>query len=120
MTDPNTIAQSYLSLWNEEDDTVRRERLARGWSADANYVDPMMAGQSREGIARIIEAARAQFPGHRFTLAGTPDSHGSFVRFSWTLGLPSGAPVARGTDVVRLDGNGQIAEVIGFLDGAAA
>jgi hypothetical protein len=119
MTEPNTIAQNYIALWNDEDDATRRDRLAQDWTEDASYSDPMMAGSGREGIARMIEGARASFPGHRFTLAGTPDGHGSFARFSWTLALPGSAPVAHGTDIVRLDNNGRVTEVIGFLDGSA-
>lgn len=120
MTDPKSIAENYLAVWNEADETARRGRLTTGWSADAHYVDPMMSGAGHDGIAAMIADARAQFPGHGFTLAGTPDGHGDFVRFSWTLAPVDGAPVAAGTDVVRLDDMGRITEVIGFLDGGAA
>lgn len=119
MTDPHHIARNYLALWNDADDASRSARLFDGWSTDASYVDPLMKGDGRDGIATMIAAARAQFPGHAFTLAGTPDGYGNYVRFSWTLAA-DGPPVAGGTDVVRLDDAGRIAEVIGFLDGAAA
>ncbi|MCW6530861.1 MULTISPECIES: nuclear transport factor 2 family protein [Sphingomonas] len=119
MTDPNTIAHNYLAVWNEADDAARADRLFAGWSNDARYVDPLMKGDGREGIAAMIAAARAQFPGHAFTLAGTPDGYGNYVRFSWTLAA-DGPAVAAGTDVVRLDEAGRIAEVVGFLDGTAA
>lgn len=118
--DPTTIAQTYLAAWNEADALRRRTLLDEGWAAEARYVDPLMQGEGREGVARMIEAARLQFPGHGFTLSGTPDGHGAYVRFSWTLAPTTGAPVAGGTDVVRLDDAGRIAEVVGFLDGAAA
>lgn len=120
MTDPKMIADRYLAAWNEDAGEARRTLLVQGWAGDAHYVDPMMSATSREGIATMIEGARAQFPGHAFTLAGTPDGHGDHVRFSWTLAPEGGAPVARGTDVVRLDAEDRIARVIGFLDGAAA
>jgi len=118
MTDSKNIADAYIALWNDADADSRRARLSAGWSADARYADPLMRGEGHDGIAAMIAGARAQFPGHGFALAGTPDSHGPFVRFSWTLAPASGAAVAAGTDVVRLDGAGRIAEVIGFLDGA--
>ena len=120
MADPRTIADTYLALWNEADDDARRVRLAAAWTADARYADPLMSGTGHDGIAAMIAGARAQFPGHRFTLAGTPDGHGPFVRFAWTLAPDDGAVVAGGTDVVRLDDDSRIAEVIGFLDGGAA
>jgi len=119
MTDPHKIARDYLALWNDGDDASRADRLFAGWSNDASYIDPLMKGDGRDGIAAMIAAARAQFPGHAFTLAGTPDGHGNYVRFSWTLAA-DGPAVAAGTDVVRLDEAGRIAEGVGLLDGAAA
>ena len=120
MIDANTLARDYLAVWNDPDAASRGRRLAANWRADACYADPMMQGESRDGIATMISAARTQFPGHAFTVCGTPDAHGCFVRFSWTLAPDGCASVAAGTDVVRLDAKGCIAEVIGFLDGAAS
>ena len=120
MTNPDAIAESYLALWNDQDGSRRRERLSRSWREDARYVDPIMQAAGRAGIADMIEDARAQFPGLGFSLAGKPDGHGDFVRFSWLLGPAGGEAVAGGTDVVRLDPEGRIAEVVGFLDKAPA
>ncbi|EHM00920.1 hypothetical protein HMPREF9946_02367 [Acetobacteraceae bacterium AT-5844] len=117
MQNPTAIAEIYLAAWNEADPARRRAMLAEDWAADAQYADPLMQGEGREGIASMIEAARASFPGHAFSLRGTPDGHGPFLRFSWSLAA-GGAPVAQGSDVVRLDAHGRIAEVIGFLDAA--
>ncbi|MFC4254468.1 nuclear transport factor 2 family protein [Altererythrobacter xixiisoli] len=120
MTDSHAIARAYIELWNDVDDASRRDLLSKAWSADARYIDPMMQGAGHDGIAAMIGKAHAQFPSHRFTLVGTPDGHGNFVRFSWTLAPDGGAIVAAGTDVVRLNAQGRIGEVIGFLDGGAA
>ncbi len=120
MIEPDVIAQRYLALWNEEEDARRRALLEQNWATDACYTDPMMAAQGRDDIATMIEGARRQFPGHRFTLRGSPDGQGVFVRFSWTLAPDGGAAVGGGTDVVRLDETGRIAEVVGFLDKDAA
>ncbi|MDB5709423.1 MAG: polyketide cyclase [Sphingomonas bacterium] len=120
MTDPKYVAELYLASWNAV--PAARAAAMDIWSATATYRDPLMAGNGRDGIASMIDAAVANFPGHHFVLDGTPDGHGPFVRFSWAIRPIAGADaaVARGTDVVRLDGDGRIAEVIGFLDGAAA
>ena len=75
-----------------------------------------MSGTGADGIAAMIEGARAQFPGHCFELRGTPDGHNGHVRFSWSLVSGEGRPVAGGTDIVRLDHSGRIAAVTGFLD----
>ena len=120
MTDPNMIAELYLASWNAA--PAERAAAMDIWAATATYRDPLMAGDGRDGIAAMIDAAVANFPGHHFVLEGTPDGHGPFVRFSWSIRPVGGAgeAVACGTDVVRLDGDGRIAEVIGFLDWAAA
>jgi hypothetical protein len=120
MTPLRTIADTYLALWNEADAKARRALAARTWRPDAHYADPLMQGEGHEGICAMIEAARAQFPGHAFTLRGEPDGHGAWVRFSWSLAPAGGQPVAGGTDVARLDGDGRFAQVTGFLDGAPA
>jgi hypothetical protein len=117
--DPRTIADAYLALWNEPRNDRRCAALAAGWTADARYIDPMMRGAGQDGIAAMIAGARAQFPGHAFALRGTPDGHGAYVRFGWSLAPHDGAAIAHGTDIVRLDADGRIAEVIGFLEGAA-
>ncbi len=120
MSNPDAIAETYLAVWNDADGARRRERLSQAWRDDARYVDPMMRAEGRTGIADMIEGAREKFPGLGFSLAGRPDGHGDFVRFSWLLGPAGGEPVAGGTDVVKLDADGRIAEVVGFLDRAPA
>ncbi len=118
MTTPHAIAERYLATWNEADATRRHSLIAALWSPQGRYVDPLMSGQGHDGLARMIETARTQFPGLVFTPRGEPDGHGPFARFSWSLGPAGGAAVAGGTDVARLDGDGRVVEVIGFLDGS--
>ena len=114
------IAERYLAMWNEPDPDRRRALVAAVWTSDGRYADPLMQGQGHEGIAAMIEGARASFPGHGFTLRGTPDGHGPFVRFAWSLAPEGCAPVAGGTDVARLDDTGRLIEVTGFLDRAVS
>ena len=115
---PHAIADRYLATWNEADDSRRQALVAALWSPQGRYADPLMSGEGHAGITSMIEAARSQFPGLRFTPRGQVDGHGEFARFSWTLGPAGGAPVAGGTDVARLDDDGRVVEVIGFLDGS--
>ena len=118
MTTPHAIAERYLATWNEPNAARRQALIAALWSPQGRYVDPLMSGQGHDGLARMIETARTQFPGLRFTPRGEPDGHGPFARFSWSLGPDGGAAVAGGTDVARLDDDGRVVEVIGFLDGS--
>ena len=119
MTTPHAIADRYLATWNEADAARRQALIAALWSPQGRYADPLMSGQGHDGIAHMIETARTQFPGLVFTPRGEPDGHGAFARFSWSLGPAGGAAVAGGTDVARLDEEGRVVEVIGFLDGSA-
>jgi hypothetical protein len=72
-----------------------------------------MQDEGRDGIVAMIGAACAQFPGHGFTLHGTPDRLASHLRFSWTLAPQVGSPMGGGTDVVC---SMPWAEVVRFLD----
>lgn len=112
------IATTYLATWNAAA-ASRAEHLSQ-WADGATYVDPLMAGKGRSQIDTMMNAAVQQFPGHRFELVGNPDGHGRHVRFSWRLVAPDGQAAAHGMDVVRLDPEGRIEEVVGFLDGAPA
>ena len=120
MTQHLAIAETYLAAWNEEDNERRRHLIGQAWAENSRYVDPLMQGEGQQGIAAMIEAARQKFPGSRCVLAGTPDGHGKFTRFSWRLISPDGDDVAGGTDVVSHDAGGRIENVVGFLDGAAS
>ncbi len=116
MTDHFSIANAYIAVWNEADDSIRTRMLSESWATGASYADPLMQGKGPDGVSVMIGAARIQFPGHRFELSGRPDGHGPFVRFSWSLVSPEDVTVARGMDVARLDDAGRVQEVIGFLE----
>ena len=119
MDNAKRIAEQYLDAWNERDTAARRARIARLFTLDARYLDPMMRGSGHTGIDTMIAGAQQHFPGHRFSLAGTPDGHNDVVRFSWRLSGPDGAEVARGTDVAVVAADGRLARVTGFLDNHA-
>jgi hypothetical protein len=116
MNHASAIADRYLAVWNERDAAARRAKVAQLFVPEASYADPMMKGSGIDGIDAMVGAAQQQFPGYRFTLHGTPDGHNDVVRFSWTLAVDGAAPVARGTDIARLDGGGRLLQVTGFLD----
>lgn len=112
------IASTYVDTWNAAEASDRHALLEKYWDADARYVDPLMSGRGRDGIATMIAAARGQFPGHSFALDGKVDGHGDHLRFSWSLAPAGGAAIAGGTDFVRITQGGLIGEVVGFLDRA--
>ncbi|CCD89890.1 conserved protein of unknown function [Bradyrhizobium sp. ORS 285] len=115
MTDIAAIADGYIALWNERDDVERRARLARQWTADASYVDPLMQGDGVDGIDALVSGVQQRFPEFRFRQLGAADGHGNYVRFSWGLGPDKADCPIQGTDFVEL-ADGRIRRVTGFLD----
>ncbi len=117
MSNAIEIANRYIALWNETDAHARRDLIARAWTADATYVDPLMKSEGHSGIDQMIAAVHERFPGHKFALRGKPEGHNDRVRFSWTL-ANGGAPVANGTDFAVVADDGRLKAVTGFLDQA--
>jgi SnoaL-like domain len=119
MPDPMTIVRTYIEMWNETDPHRRRELVSETLTADASYLDPLMAGSGVQEITEMIGAAQQQFPGHRFELVSGPDVHHDRMRFTWSLGSAAGAPVAIGVDFATTADDGRIRNVTGFLEPAA-
>ncbi|GMA13730.1 nuclear transport factor 2 family protein [Deinococcus metallilatus] len=115
MSNAGELVDLYLAAWNEPDEDRRREIVARTYTEEATYVDPLMQGAGHSGITAMIGAAQAQFPGLRFRLASEVEAHHDHTRFSWELAPADGAAVARGTDVGQIIG-GRFGTVVGFLD----
>ncbi len=115
MTDAATIADRYISLWNETRADRRRAMLADLWDEGGTYVDPLMQGSGHDQIDALISAVHQRFPGFRFSLIGKPDGHADHVRFSWQLGPEGTDGPIKGTDFVTVD-NGRLKQVVGFLD----
>lgn len=120
MFEPHAIAAAYLAAWNARDPAERRLAVARAWSDDGSYLDPMMEAEGHAGLDAMIAAAQAQFPGLSFTLHGRPELHHDRIRFSWALAPENGAPVAFGTDFGVVAEDGRLQAVTGFLDQGAA
>jgi hypothetical protein len=115
MSDPATVARTYIATWNESDPERRRALIAATWAEDASYADPLMRGEGPHEIDGLIAAVQQRFPDFRFTLVGQADGHGNHIRFSWQLGPEGGEAPIRGTDYVLMEG-GRLREVRGFLD----
>lgn len=115
MTDLTAIALNYVAAWNEADATRRASLLDTTFTKDVSYRDPIMQGDGHDGIAQLIDGVQQRFPGFRFSLRGTPDGFGAFIRFSWNLGPEGVDAVIEGTDIAVIE-NGRLKSVTGFLD----
>src|SRR4051794_30935031 len=115
MTNISAVVDSYIASWNETDPARRRELIARTWTDDARYLDPLMAGEGPDGIDAMIAGVQQQYPGAQFVLAGDPDHHNDRVRFTWHL-ENDGAKLAVGHDFGTVADDGRLREVTGFLE----
>src|ERR1700751_1889027 len=115
MTDINTIAKSYIQLWNERIPSRRRELLATSWTTDASYADPLMSGEGHDGIDALIAGVQQRFPDFSFKLIGEPNGFGDHMRFRWGLGPDGVDSPSKGTDFAGLKA-GRIRSITGFLD----
>ncbi len=116
-----TVVADYIAVWNEADPARRRELVARTWTEDGTYLDPLMEGSGTDQIAAMVGAAREQFPGHRFELTAGPDAHHDVVRFTWTLvGEETGDAAAVGVDFATVAPDGRLRAVTGFLETTAS
>ena len=115
MTDPKTIAVSYIDLWNERTPARRREILNQNWAKDARYVDPLMSGHGHDGVDALIAGVQQRFPDFKFKLIGEPNGYGDHVRFCWGLGPDGADSPIKGTDFAVLS-DGRIRSITGFLD----
>jgi ketosteroid isomerase-like protein len=113
------IASRYIAAWDELDAGRRRARIAKVFTPDAVYLDPMARSAGHDGLDAMIGAVQQQCAGLRFRLHGKQDGHNNVVRFSWVLGAEGAEPVAHGTDVVVVADDGRISSVTGFLDALA-
>jgi hypothetical protein len=117
MNDVMPVIDRYIAIWNETDPIRRRELIARTWTEDARYVDPLVAADGRDAIDDAVTDAQAQFPGFVFRLAGPVDTHHNLARFTWELApAPEAEALVVGFDVAVLADDGRLHQVHGFLN----
>jgi hypothetical protein len=114
-SDLTELVDGYIAMWNETDGARRRALIARIWTENPAYVDPVAEGDGRAGIDAMVEGVQQRFPGHRFRRTGAVDAHHDRIRFGWELAPESGPALVKGTDMGVVAG-GRFAEITGFFD----
>jgi hypothetical protein len=109
------LVDRYIAVWNETDDERRRSLIARTWTEDSTYLDPLMRGEGRSGIDAMIQGVQGQFPGLLFRRTSEVDAHNDRVRFAWELGPEGGQALAGGVDFGVIVGD-RLQTITGFLD----
>ena len=115
MTDLEHVVDRYFAMWNELDPARRRALIARTWTEDGSYVDPLMAGEGHDGLDAMVQGVQTQYPGFHFRRTGGLDAHHDRVRFSWEVGPEGGAALAGGVDFAIVAGD-RLRAITGFLD----
>jgi len=115
MSNFTDLIDRYIAIWNETDAKHRRDLIARTWTEDSTYLDPLMRGEGHGGIDSMIQGVQAQFPGLLFRRTSEVDAHNDRVRFTWELGPEGGPALAGGVDFGVITG-GRLQAITGFLD----
>jgi len=115
MTHVNTTVDTYLAMWNETDRTRRAAHIARAWTGDGSYVDPLLTAEGHAALSTMVDGVQAKVPGHCFRRAGGIDTRHDQLRFAWELVAPDGAVVVKGIDVGGLSPDGRFTRITGFF-----
>src|SRR4051812_162821 len=99
MSDVETIVDTYLAMWNEEDAQQRAGHIQRAWAADGRYVDPLLEAEGHDALSDMVASVHTLYPGHRFKRLSGVDAHHDQVRFAWELAAPDGTTTVAGIDV---------------------
>lgn len=120
ITDVPGTVDRYFAAWNDTDPLSRLEAVARAWSPEGRYVDPVADVIGHEAISDMIGGVHEQYPGVTLRCSSDVDSHHDVIRFSWEILDAEGAAALSGVDVAQLDPNGLLLDVRGFFGSTAA
>jgi len=115
MSNVTATVDAYLAMWNEEDSSRRGELIEQAWTADGNYVDPLLEADGHQALTEMVSAVHSQYPGHRFRRTSGIDCHHDQVRFGWELAAPDGAVTVAGLDVGTIAADGRLLSITGFF-----
>jgi ketosteroid isomerase-like protein len=110
------LIDTYAAMWNEADRAKRLDLIAQVWADECHYVDPLSDVTGHEGLADMVEAVRAQFPGATIQRTGDIDQHHDVLRFPWSATGPDGALILNGLDVAVVAPDGRLSAIAGFFD----
>jgi hypothetical protein len=115
MDEVNELIDRYIAMWNETDAERRRALIARIWTEDATYFDPLLQSEGPAGIDAMVRGVHERFSGHRLRRTGDIDTHHDRVRFGWELATQGGEPIVKGVDFAVI-ANDRLKMVTGFFD----
>lgn len=105
----------YCAVWNEPEETRRRELLNSVWRASATYTDPTVFADGAEDLLSHIGSVRARRPGAILNRTTPLDEHHGHVRFGWRVTQSDGSLLREGIDIAEVDDSGKIRRMLGFF-----
>jgi hypothetical protein len=114
-TDPTTLIDTYIAMWNEPDADARLALIDRAWTDDAAYLDPLLSAGGKPGLSDMVATVHDHYPGHAFRRRSEVDLHHDRVRFAWDLVAPDGSVFVAGIDVGELADDGRLRRITGFF-----
>jgi hypothetical protein len=113
-TDTTTLVADYLAMWRETDEAARAERIAQVFTEDGRHVDPNADAQGHAGLAEMITAVHALYPGFTMRQTTAIDAHNDQLRFGWQLQSADGSLTLDGIDVGEVAADGRLQRITGF------
>ncbi len=113
-TDVSALVSDYLAMWLEPDEAARAERIAAVFTEDGRHVDPNADAKGHAGLAEMISAVHAQFPGFGMRRTSGIDQHNDQLRFGWELLGADGATILTGIDAGEVAADGRLTRITGF------
>lgn len=110
------LIDRYIAIWNETDENTRRNLIARTWTAEGTYTDPLLKSEGRDGIDAMTAGFQATYPDHRFERDGDCAFDQGKLRFGWKLIQPTGETFITGEDVCTLSDEGLFASITGTFN----
>jgi catechol 2,3-dioxygenase-like lactoylglutathione lyase family enzyme len=115
-TNTAKLVDSYFSVWNQADPSLRSDLLASIWALAATYTDPTVHAASAQELLAHIADVRARRPGAAVVRTSAVDVHHGMARFAWRVVQADGTEMPEGIDIAFLSSDGlRIERVIGFF-----
>src|SRR5262249_24839761 len=114
------LIDRYIAMWNETDPERRHVLIARTWTGDARYVDPVLEAEGLAGIDAMVCGVQYRSPAHRSPPPGDPRPHHARVRSTGERAPEAGPAGVKGVDFAVVGAGQRLQTVTGFFDYIAA
>jgi len=124
MRDPQSLADSYVAVWNETDPARRRLAIAELWAPDGEHFVAEREARGYDALEKRITGSHeknVRDGGHRFRAARDARALRDVVTFHWEM-LPAVGEtvVARGLEILVVNDWGRIVTDYQFVLGREA